>query len=96
MMHSYLDVKDIKVDGEKVKWDVTPRTEPYGSPISVKVGKDVAKDKEIEVTVSANTFFHSLLVHCRITACSNVSISSIPEPISTKPNGSFQTMYPLS
>jgi leukotriene-A4 hydrolase len=56
MTFSYLDVTDIKVDGEKVKWDVTPRTEPYGSPISVKVGKDVAKDKEIEIAVSANAF----------------------------------------
>jgi leukotriene-A4 hydrolase len=49
---SYLEIKDIKVDGEKVKWDLPKRTEPYGSPLSFKVGKDVAKDKEIDIAVS--------------------------------------------
>jgi leukotriene-A4 hydrolase len=55
MLLSYLDVQDIKVDGEKVKWDLPARTEPYGSPITIKVGKDVGKNKEIEIAVSVNS-----------------------------------------
>jgi hypothetical protein len=54
MFLSYLDIQDVKVDGEKVKWDLSSRTEPYGSPISVKVGKDVEKNGEIEIAVSSD------------------------------------------
>ncbi|KAF2433615.1 putative leukotriene A-4 hydrolase like protein [Tothia fuscella] len=51
---SYLDVKDIRIDREKVKWDMPKRFEPYGNPLSVKVEK-VAKDKEIEVAITLST-----------------------------------------
>ncbi|KAF4303016.1 Peptidase M1 alanine aminopeptidase/leukotriene A4 hydrolase [Botryosphaeria dothidea] len=52
---SYLDVKDVKVDGESAKWDVGARFEPYGSPLSIKLGKGVEKDKQIAIDISLST-----------------------------------------
>ncbi|EOD43505.1 putative leukotriene a4 hydrolase protein [Neofusicoccum parvum UCRNP2] len=52
---SYLDVKDVKVDGESAKWDLAARSEPYGSPLSIKLGKGVEKDKQIAIDISLST-----------------------------------------
>lgn len=52
---SYLDVKDVKVDGESAKWDLGARFEPYGSPLSIKLGKGVEKDKQIAIDISLST-----------------------------------------
>lgn len=46
---SYLDVLDVKVGGSSSKWDLLPRTEPYGSALkvqaeSVKPGTSVTLD----------------------------------------------------
>lgn len=51
MLCSYLDIKDIKVDGEKAKWDLAARSEPYGSPLSIKLGKGIEKNKQIAIDV---------------------------------------------
>ncbi|GME38569.1 Peptidase M1 alanine aminopeptidase/leukotriene A4 hydrolase [Neofusicoccum parvum] len=52
---SYLDVKDVKVDGESAKWDLAARSEPYGSPLLIKLGKGVEKDKQIAIDISLST-----------------------------------------
>jgi hypothetical protein len=49
---SFLDVKDVKVDGAIVKWDLPARTEPYGSPLKIHLGKAVKPDQVLEIYVS--------------------------------------------
>ncbi|KAB2580102.1 Leukotriene a-4 hydrolase hydrolase [Lasiodiplodia theobromae] len=52
---SFLDIKEIKVDGKSAKWDLAARSEPYGSPLSIKLGEGVEKDKEIAIDISLST-----------------------------------------
>ncbi|KAK7509586.1 putative leukotriene A-4 hydrolase like protein [Phyllosticta citriasiana] len=52
---SFIDVQDVKVDGEKAKWDISTRTEPYGSPLSIKLNKGVDKNKLVEVDIALRT-----------------------------------------
>jgi len=35
---SYLDVLDVNLGGSSTKWDLLPRTEPYGSALKVQAG----------------------------------------------------------
>ncbi|KAE9976386.1 hypothetical protein EG328_002655 [Venturia inaequalis] len=51
---SYLQIKDVKIGGKAVKWDLAKRTEPYGSPLTVQVDK-APKDKEIEIEITLTT-----------------------------------------
>lgn len=52
--NSYLDIKDVKIAGKAVKWDLAKRSEPYGSPLTVQVDK-VSKNKEITIEISLTT-----------------------------------------
>ncbi|KAF2091470.1 putative leukotriene A-4 hydrolase like protein [Saccharata proteae CBS 121410] len=52
---SYLDIKDIKVDGQGVKWDLASRMEPYGSALSIKLDQGVEKGKHIDVDIVLST-----------------------------------------
>ncbi|KAF9632206.1 putative leukotriene a4 hydrolase protein [Lasiodiplodia theobromae] len=52
---SFLDIKEIKVDGKSAKWDLAARSEPYGSPLSIRLGEGVEKDKEIAIDISLST-----------------------------------------
>jgi leukotriene-A4 hydrolase len=47
---SYLDVKDVKVNGSAAKWELAPRSEPYGSPLKVKVDSSA---KSVDLTVES-------------------------------------------
>jgi leukotriene-A4 hydrolase len=53
--YSFLDIKDITIDGKSAKWELNDRIEPYGSPLNVYLGQEYAKGKEIEIEVSLST-----------------------------------------
>lgn len=48
---SYLDVKSVCVDGEKVTFDVSERAEPYGSALTINIGKEVKEGQCVKVKV---------------------------------------------
>lgn len=52
---SFVDVQDVKVDGQKAKWDLAARSEPFGSPLSIKLNKGVEKNKQVEVDIALST-----------------------------------------
>lgn len=53
---SYLDIKDVKVNGESPKWDLlSSRVEPYGSPLSIKLKEGIPRDEHIQVDISVST-----------------------------------------
>ncbi|KAF2877473.1 peptidase family M1-domain-containing protein [Massariosphaeria phaeospora] len=52
---SFLDIKDVKVDGKIAEWSVGDRVEPYGSPLSVKLSSGIAKGRTIELFISLST-----------------------------------------
>jgi leukotriene-A4 hydrolase len=52
--NSHLEIKDVKIGGKAVKWDLAKRTEPYGSPLTIQVDK-APKDEEIEIQISLTT-----------------------------------------
>jgi leukotriene-A4 hydrolase len=49
---SFLDVQEVKFAGQKAKWDLGDRVEPYGSPLTIEVPNDHSGDAEIEVTIA--------------------------------------------
>lgn len=49
--NSYLDIKDVKVGGKPIEWNLASRTEPYGSPLSVKLEHGVRKGGDVELDV---------------------------------------------
>ncbi|KAK4992741.1 Leucyl aminopeptidase yscIV [Elasticomyces elasticus] len=51
----HLEVKDVKLGTKAVKWDVTQRLEPYGSPLSIELGEKIEKDQEIEIDITLST-----------------------------------------
>jgi len=53
---SYLDVKDVKVDGQTAKWNLSAqRQEPYGSPLTIQLAQGVARNKQIQVEIQVST-----------------------------------------
>lgn len=48
---SFLDITDVKVNGEKVDWEVKSRVEPYGSPLKIELKEGVEKGKMIDIAV---------------------------------------------
>ncbi|RFU32301.1 hypothetical protein B7463_g4019, partial [Scytalidium lignicola] len=53
---SYLDIKDVSVDGNKAKdWKVKDRTGPYGSPFTVSVPGGASKGSIVELDISLST-----------------------------------------
>ncbi|KAF1982649.1 leukotriene A-4 hydrolase [Aulographum hederae CBS 113979] len=52
---SFLKIEDVKVDGKGCNWSVAGRTEPYGSPLIVKLDGGVEKGKEIEMEITLST-----------------------------------------
>lgn len=39
-----------------MKWSVAERSEPYGSPLSIKLGKSVEKGNQMSIDVSSLLF----------------------------------------
>jgi leukotriene-A4 hydrolase len=53
---SYLDIKNISLDGAKVSdWAVKDRTEPYGSPLHIKLPGGKAKRECVRVQIDVST-----------------------------------------
>ena len=53
---SFLDVQNVTVNGAKAQdWVVKDRTEPFGSPLSIKVPGGAAKSSIVSVAVSLST-----------------------------------------
>ncbi|KAH7121212.1 leukotriene A-4 hydrolase [Dendryphion nanum] len=52
---SFLDIKDVKIDGKSAKWSVADRSEPFGSPLSVKLDSGVAKGKKVDLDIILST-----------------------------------------
>ncbi|PSN69214.1 leukotriene A-4 hydrolase [Corynespora cassiicola Philippines] len=53
---SYLDISDVKVNGEAAKWELSSsRVEPYGSPLSIKLNSGVPKGEKVEVAIAVST-----------------------------------------
>jgi leukotriene-A4 hydrolase len=53
---SYLDITDISVNGTTSKdWKVADRSEPYGSPLSVKIPGGAAKGSVVDVKIALST-----------------------------------------
>lgn len=53
---SYLDISDVKVNGQSLKWDLlSSRVEPYGSPLSIKLKEGVPKDEHVQVDIKVST-----------------------------------------
>jgi len=48
---SYLDISDVKVDGNTTKWEVLPRTGPLGSPLMIQLENGVDNGKSVDVDV---------------------------------------------
>ncbi|KAL1967771.1 hypothetical protein VTN77DRAFT_2460 [Rasamsonia byssochlamydoides] len=52
---SYLDITEVKVDGQQSKWELLPRLEPYGSALKIQLASGVELDKTVEVDISVKT-----------------------------------------
>jgi len=52
---SYLDIKGIKVDGKAAKWELFPRVEALGSPLTISLAEPVDRDQEINIDISLST-----------------------------------------
>lgn len=48
---SYLEIGDVKVDGEPAKWELLPALGPYGNGLKIELAKGVELNKSVEVGV---------------------------------------------
>lgn len=48
---SHLIVEAVKVDGKVAKWSLAERMEPYGSALTVEVGREVKRGEDVKVKV---------------------------------------------
>lgn len=51
---SYLSVEAVKVDGKVAKWSLAERMEPYGSALTVDVGREVKRGEAVKVKVCSS------------------------------------------
>ena len=52
---SFLNVKDVFLDGKITKWDLLPRVEPYGSALRIALPDDVEKGKSVQLEMTTET-----------------------------------------
>ena len=52
---SYLDISEVKVNGQLSKWDLLPRLEPYGEALKIHLDKGVAHSQSISVSIDVST-----------------------------------------
>jgi leukotriene-A4 hydrolase len=53
---SFLDIKDISINGTKTKeWIVKDRSEPYGSPLFIKIPGGIAKGEKLTLDIVVST-----------------------------------------
>lgn len=48
---SFLDISQVKVDGQTAQWELLPRFEPYGSALRIVLEKGVEEGNTVEVDV---------------------------------------------
>ena len=48
---SFLDISQVKVDGQTAHWELLPRFEPYGSALKIVLETGVAEGNTVEVDV---------------------------------------------
>ena len=48
---SHLDIKHVKLDRVPLKWNLLPRSEPYGSALKIELEKAIAIEESIEIDV---------------------------------------------
>lgn len=48
---SFLNVKNVKLNGEETRWELLPRFEPYGSALKIILEEGLAKGQTCEVDV---------------------------------------------
>lgn len=53
---SYLEIQDVKVNGETSKWELHPRSEPDGSALEIDLGQGVKQKEIVELRVSGKGF----------------------------------------
>lgn len=56
---SFLDISQVKVDGQTAQWELLPRFEPYGSALKIMLEKGVEEGNTVEIDVK-NSFHLSL------------------------------------
>ena len=52
---SFLNVKDVVLDGKTPKWDLLPRFEPYGSALKISLEDGVQNGKSVQLEMSTET-----------------------------------------
>lgn len=52
---SFLDIKDVKLNGQSLTWKLGSRFEPYGSPLSIKLGQNPKKDAKLDLDITMST-----------------------------------------
>ena len=52
---SFLNVKDVLLDGKNTKWDLLPRVEPYGSALRISLLDAVEKGKNLQLEMTTET-----------------------------------------
>ena len=52
---SHLLIHSVKINGEKAKWEVASRVEPYGSPLKIELAEPVDLDATIDVSIDCET-----------------------------------------
>ena len=52
---SFLNVKDVCLDGKTTKWDLLPRSELYGSALRISVLDDIQKGKSVQLGMTTET-----------------------------------------
>ena len=55
---SFLDISQVKVDGQAARWELLPRFEPYGSALKIELEKGVEEGATVEVDVRTTS------IHC--------------------------------
>ena len=50
---SFLNVRDVKVNGYTARWELLPRFEPYGSALKIGMKEGISNGQTCEVAVSS-------------------------------------------
>lgn len=56
---SHLSILDVSLDDQPCEWQLAPRTEPFGSPLVIKLGKAIKDGDSVDVDVS-DAFYQGL------------------------------------
>ena len=63
---SHLEVHDVKVDERPCKWELLPRSEPFGSPLRISLQDAINIGKIVVVEVILNLLHFQVIPHLHI------------------------------